>query len=198
MIVAGLKNMFRPSRDGIEITGSAENVDELITRSDPATFDIIILDLWLSTISPVENMRKLREHLPQKPVVIYTTEESSYWQRKMFQAGAMAYIIKTSHKSALKETLGKVTAGQTVFSGSFSQSPSKKFSFGHQNKMFFLTTHQKEIIHLLSRGLTLRKIAEYTGTSISNIEKTVKHIRGLFDAKNNTELMRIYKEYEEE
>jgi len=198
VIVAGLKSMFRPLRDGIGITGSAENVDELLnSQIDPGTFDIIILDLWISAISPLENIRKLLQQLPSKPVVIYTTEDSSYWQRKMFTAGAMAYIIKTSHKSELKSTLEKVAEGQTVFSGSFSQHPSKKFSFGPRNKMFLLTTNQNEIIHLLSRGLTLKKIAEYTGTSISNIEKTVSHIRDLYDAKNNTELMRIFKEFEE-
>jgi len=79
VIVAGLKSMFRPLRDGIGITGSAENVDELLnSQIDPGTFDIIILDLWISAISPLENIRKLLQQLPSKPVVIYTTEDSSY------------------------------------------------------------------------------------------------------------------------
>jgi len=197
VIVAGLKNMFRPSRDNIEITGSAANVDEMLNHQDPDKFDIIILDLWISSTSPLENMQQLQQHFPGKPIIIYTTEDSSYWQRKMFTLGAKAYTIKTSNKSELKAILEKVAEGQTIFSGSFNQSPSKKFSFGHPNKMFSLTTNQKEIVHLLSRGLTMKKMAEITGTSVSNIEKTVKHIRDLFDAKNNTELMRIFKEYEE-
>ena len=45
VIVTGLKNLFRPSRDEIEITGAASNVDEAVLRADPETFDIILLDL---------------------------------------------------------------------------------------------------------------------------------------------------------
>ena len=197
IIVAGLKNIFRPSRDSIDIVGSAGSVDEMISLCDPESFDIIILDLWIMDKSPVENIATLRNHFPRKPVVIYTTEESSFWQRKMFMAGAMAYVIKTSQKSDLKSTLEKVALGQTVFSGSFSQSPTKKISFGPQSNVFKLTEHQKEILRLLSRGLKMKDMAEITGTSVSNIEKTVKHIRDLFDAKNNVDLIRLFKEYEE-
>ena len=84
VIITGLRNTFRPSRDGIEITGSASNVDEAILHANPATFDIFLLDLWIPGYQPLQNIRQLKEHFAEKPVVMFTSEDSSIWQRKMF------------------------------------------------------------------------------------------------------------------
>jgi len=47
LIVDGLRNRFRLSRDGIEISGSASSVTETIELAAQIEFDIIFLDLWL-------------------------------------------------------------------------------------------------------------------------------------------------------
>jgi len=44
---------------------------------------------------------------------------------------------------------------------------------------------------MLSNGTTQKKIADNKGTSVSNIEKTIKHIREAFNARNNAELTKI-------
>ena len=90
IIVTGLRNLFRPSRDEIEIYGSASSADEAVKTDNSEAFDIIMLDLWLQSSPPLENMKKLKEKFPTKPIVMFTSEESSVWQRKMFDAGAKA------------------------------------------------------------------------------------------------------------
>ena len=52
VIVTGLRNLFRPSRDEIEIVGSASNVDDAVIEADPDVFDIFLLDLWLPDSHP--------------------------------------------------------------------------------------------------------------------------------------------------
>ena len=91
IIVAGLKNMFRPSRDGIEFTGSAPNLEQFM-KVERETFDLILLDLYIPGEEPEENIKRLVERYPDKPILIYTTEEASVWKRKAFQAGVMNNI----------------------------------------------------------------------------------------------------------
>jgi len=117
VIITGLRNTFRPSRDQIEIIGSANSVDEAVTKADPDTFDIFLLDLWIPGYHPLQNVKKLKENFPGKPVVMFTSEDSTVWQRKMFEAGAMAYLLKNAEKIEIKATLEKVSHGMTVFSG---------------------------------------------------------------------------------
>lgn len=192
IIVTGLRNLFRPSRDEIEIYGSASSADEAVQTADPEAFDIIMLDLWLQLSPPLENMKKLREKFPGKPVVMFTSEESSVWQRKMFDAGAKAYLLKTAEKIEIKLTLEKVAMGMTVFAGVMEQDYlNKKLNLEMASARHFLTPNQLEIVIMLSNGTTQKKIADNKGTSVSNIEKTIKHIREAFNARNNAELIKI-------
>jgi DNA-binding NarL/FixJ family response regulator len=190
VIISGLKNLFRPSRDEIEIIGSAKDVDEAVVKADAGTFDLFLLDLWLPNAHPLLNVRKLKEHFPGKPIVVFTSEDSSSWQRKMFEAGAMAYLLKSASKQEIKLTLEKVIRGHVVFSGNFEAEDDKKLSMVFSGQTFQLTANQKELVTLLSSGLTQQQIADAKKTSVSTVEKTLKHIREKFGAKNNAELVR--------
>ena len=191
VIVTGLRNLFRPSRDEIEIIGSASCVDDAVAKADPETFDVFLLDLWLPNSHPLINVKKLKEHFSGKPIVIFTSEESSSWQRKMFEAGVMAYLLKSTSKFEIKSTLEKVIKGQIVFSGMVEPNYEKKLAAVLSGQKFFLTSNQQELVILLSSGLTQQQIADAKKTSVSTVEKTLKHIREKFDAKNNAELIKI-------
>lgn len=191
VIITGLKNLFRPSRDEIEIIGSATSVEEAIEKVDPDSFDIFMLDLWIPSSHPLQNIKKLKEHFPGKPVVMFTSEDSSIWQKKMFEAGVKAYLLKSSDKSEIRSTLEKVSRGMTVFTGIIDDKEADKFRTAFTEPKYILTANQKELVVMLSKGLSQQQIAENKGTSISTVEKTLKHIRDRCDARNNAELVRI-------
>lgn len=191
VIITGLKNLFRPSRDEIEIADAASSVEEAVTRANPETFDILLLDLWLPDANPLLNVLKLKEVFISKPIVIFTSENSSSWQRKMFEAGVMAYLLKSSNRYEIKSTLEKVYKGQIVFSGIVETDSEKKLPTVLSGQKFHLTANQQELVKFLSLGLTQQQIADKKQTSVSTVEKTIKHIRGNCGAKNNAELVKI-------
>ena len=191
VIITGLRNTFRPSRDGIEIVGSANNVDEAISAADPSSFDIFLLDLWIPGYQPLQNIKKIKQHFPGKPVVMFTSEDSMLWQRKMFEAGAMAYLLKNAEKSEIRLTLEKVSQGMTVFTGMIEPEREQAFRAGFADPRYILTPNQKEYVVFLSNGLTQQQIAEKKLLSISTVEKTIKNIREKCNARNNAELVKI-------
>ncbi|MCX6249259.1 MAG: response regulator transcription factor [Bacteroidetes bacterium] len=193
VVINGLRNIFRPGRDGIEITGSAQTPDEATEKISSDSFDIILLDLWLENHPPpLENIKKLKAVFPEKPIVMFTSEDQYIWKRKMYEAGVKAYLLKSAEKPEIKSTLEKVAEGLTVFTGVFEQQfMAQKFNQGSASGKHQLTENQIEIVKMLSNGLTQQKIAENKKTTLSNIEKTIKHIRDSIGAKNNTELVRI-------
>ena len=191
VIVTGLRNLFRPSRDEIEVVGSSSNMDDAIIHADPDTFDIFMLDLWLPDSHPLQNVKKLKDNFPGKPIMIFTSEESSAWQRKMFEAGVMAYLLKSSSKFEIKSTLEKIMKGQIVFSGLVEPDYEKNLMSVLSGQKYNLTPNQKELVFLLSSGLTQQQIADSKKTSVSTVEKTLKHVREKYAAKNNSELIKI-------
>jgi len=126
-----------------------------------------------------------------KPIVMFTSEDSIIWQRKMFEAGAMAYLLKNAEKSEIKLTLEKVAQGMTVFTGIVEPEREQTFRAGFSDPRYILTPNQKEYVVFLSNGLTQPEIAEKKCLSISTVEKTIKSIREKCGARNNAELVKI-------
>lgn len=194
IIVQGLKNIFRPKRDGIEIVGSAGSIKELIDKCDPDTLDIFTLDLWLGEENPVDNVRLLMAHFPNKPIVILTSEESQIWKRKMILAGVKGYIIKHATKSEFKMVFEKVMKGATFLSGTFR---SKDNTILRDTLVYNddpLPEKQRRIVSLLSEGLTHKEIAHQMGNCVSTIDKAASKLRIRFSAKTNAELIKILTE----
>jgi len=188
---SGLRTFFRGTRDGIQVIGSALSTDEAIGNREVKKADIILLDLWLKSTDPILNLKMMQENYPTKPVVIFTSEESSVWQRKMMEAGAMGYISKAASKTEIKSALTKVIDGLAVFSVAIETYDDERGmtsrSKGISNS---LTRRQQELLRLLSRGISQHIIAKELGISSSTVEKSLKILRDKFEVKNNNELVR--------
>lgn len=188
MVLSSLRFMFRPRRDGIEITGFARTPEEAIHSDDTGCFDIFILDLFLPGLQPVDNIRMLKQYFPDKPVIILTGEKSSAWCNKMRQEGASAYISKDSSRELIGLAINKVASGEHFFvedSAASAENPSKELCAGE------LTPVESKIAKLLSQGLMHKEIASQMGISRSMIEKILKRLRLRYQVNNNLELIRI-------
>jgi DNA-binding NarL/FixJ family response regulator len=191
VIISSLRFLFRPQRDGIQVTGFASTLTETIKKANPGEFDLFILDLYIPGHLPIENIRTLKKHFPEKPIVIYTYEKSSSWKSKMMQEGAMSYITKDSSREELKIALQKAIKGE-IFNPLNTLSPELPDT---EDKMFQepmkLSDVQLDIVKLLSEGLMHEEISSRTGYSRSLIEKILKNMRTSFKVRNNIELIKL-------
>jgi len=188
--ITGLHSYFRPSRGAITISGSASTLDEALSSADPGTFDVILMDLWLNEGNPIENFRKLIRKFPHHPILIYTGEHSIHWQRKMFKAGAKAYISKQASKSEIRQTLERVMKGETVYTANVNELQTKRKIYSYNDPKYGLTEEQKEILKYFMDGNTSRTIAGIMSKNITSIDRAIRAIRDKFEAANNLELMK--------
>lgn len=100
--IDGLKCIFE-NDDEILIKYDFNNIDGALKSNDD--FDLILLDLFLQETNPLDNIERLKQVFPDKPIVIFTCEDSIVWKRKTFEAGAIAYVIKTYDKNEIIKTL---------------------------------------------------------------------------------------------
>lgn len=190
IVVSSLRYLFRPRRDGILIAGFSQTVEEAVTSADPESFDLIILDLFIPGYRPLENIRKLREHFPQKPVAIYTSEKSTAWKKRMLDEGALTYITKDATREELKLAIQKSSKGEVFY---FGQKEEMDDPRSEAEKIFTLkniTPVQYELVKLLSEGMTHKEISDRTGISRSMVEKILKNLKKTFNVRNNIELIR--------
>lgn len=191
VILSSFRFLFRPQRDGISITGSSETIDEVVLMARSTEFDIFILDLHIPNHQPIDNVKTLKKHFPDKPIIIYTGEKSSIWKSRMFQEGVSAYVTKDSTREELKLAIMKVSQGERF--NVFSQKNSRNITLTDNptNENLKFTTLQRNIIKYLSDGLTHKEISDKMGVSRSLIEKILKTLRSDCNVKNNLELIKL-------
>ena len=191
VILSSLRFLFRPQRDGIKIAGFSDSVDDTVCNAKNGEFDLFILDLYIPGYKPIDNIRKLKQHFPEKHIVIYTYEKSSSWRVKMMQEGAMAYITKDSTREELKIAIQKASKGEEYHS-IVSNSPQHNEDIENVKPgTVSLTPIQYEIVKLLSDGLIHTEISDKTGVSRSLIEKILSNMRTTLNVKNNIELIKL-------
>ena len=188
--ITGLHTYFRPSRDEISITGSASTIEEVLSKADPGTFDVIFMDLWLNGGNPLDNFKKLAKKFPDIPILIYTGENSIHWQRKMFKVGAKAYINKQATKSEISQILERVMKGETVYTPNLNEALLKRKIYSYNDPKYGLSEDQKEILKYFMEGNTSRMIAGKMSKNITTIDRSIRDIMGKFGVTNKLELMK--------
>ncbi len=192
IIVSGLKRFFFPSRDGIDIIGFAETVEEAIEKTKPLEFDLFILDLWLDNKLPIQNFRTLKDHFPGKPVLIYTSEVASAWKQRMFQEGATGYLTKNTTRAEFKDAILKTANGERFFPATHRYlTPDLNPEVAVEEK-YPLSPIHKEIIYLLSKGLSHKETATAMHLSLSGFEKTLQSLKIRYNIKNTLELVSMF------
>jgi len=190
IIVPGLRNLFRPSRDQIEISGSSSDLQDAFLNPTMGMADLIILDLWIPGDDPLTNMSMIRKQFPDTPVLIYTSEDLPFWQQKMMAAGAKGYLKKNSPREDLKSAIIHIFNGGTWFTGPMTDISFPEKTNDHAtDPSYNLTPIQKETIGFLIDGFHHKEIAEKLNTTPAKIDKTLTGLRNRFQCKTTIELV---------
>ena len=194
IIVSGFHQLFRTSRDFIEIIGSAISVDDALTSNVIQSCDIIILDLWIPEERPLENVRLLKVYFPGKPILIFTTEDSPEWIRKMMIAGVQGFVTKEAVRPDLKSAIQSIAVGKVWFPRVLEENDLEVTIREPHEPEMRLTPAQRKILSLLAQGNNHKKIADILNVKVKNIEKILGILRKNFNAKTTVELIKILTE----
>ncbi|MDP1621770.1 MAG: response regulator transcription factor [Bacteroidales bacterium] len=192
LVLAGLRNFFRPERDMIQVCESASTPEVAIELTGDE-FDVILLDLMIPDRTPGKNLSMLKTRFPWKPVVIYTSIDSDLWRKRMFSLGAQGYVHKNESRNMLKRAImdafeGKVTL-QTVPDN---HAETVLFTSGMGDDS--LTLAEKEMLAMLVDGMKYKQIGKALNMSDIAIETAVKKIRKKFGANSTPQLIHILTE----
>jgi DNA-binding NarL/FixJ family response regulator len=197
-IIDGLKHEFRPSRDEIEIRGSANSMEEALEKLAKTDCDLIILDLWLKDGEPTENVHALQAKFGTIPIVVFTREDSPFWKRAMYEAGVMGYVMKDSIKAELKNVILKAIKGERVFPDlSFLKGVGLEEGGLGMTYSVILKPYERLIFRLLAAGKDQKTIADAAHRSLSAVEKIIHKYKQKFDVVSVAELLEVLKKHKE-
>src|SRR5579884_2208273 len=110
LIIAGVRRTIEQSED-FEVVGEARSAPELMTLVERRSPDIVLLDLRMPGVAGVEHIEQIRSRWPEVKVVILSACDDRPSSETALQAGANAYMLKTTTPVDIASVLRQVSGG---------------------------------------------------------------------------------------
>lgn len=168
--------------DDFHVVGEAASTKEAFAQIAHKNPDVIVVDLNLPDGSGLEVVSWARKISNTIGIVVLTLNDDDNYLLAALQAGASAYVLKSS---PLTEVVGAVTQAAShplIFSarGLNSALARKKENFG-------LTTREIEVLTLLPKGQKSSEIAAQLFVSEATVKTHLASIYRKLGASNRTE-----------
>jgi DNA-binding NarL/FixJ family response regulator len=191
VFIDGLKAILKEF-DGLEVVGHANNGEQLLQQVSFHKPHVVLTDIQMPIMNGVEAAIEIRDKFPEVRVIALTMLNESLYIKKMLSAGVYAYVLKTVDKEELASTIKKVAKGEKYFKPEITSLLVDSFSDKtlSNNPAEILTKREKEIVVMISQGLTDKEIADKIHLSPLTIITHRKNILHKLGLKNKVELTR--------
>ena len=175
-----LASALRHAFDGCEIRTATSLGDALTVLGTKFAPSLVLLDLKLPDVTGISGFLRLRDRLPDTPIVVISALTSADVVHTLMDAGAAGFIQKDASAQRLQEALCEVRAGRRYLPSEHrgSYRPAERGEALHDVswKIAELTPQQTRIMKLICAGKPNKQIAY----ELSLAEATVKaHITAL-------------------
>ncbi|MFI1191418.1 response regulator [Streptomyces californicus] len=115
-MVAKLHSRYVSTMDGFDVVGVAHNGAEALRAADQLRPDLVLLDIYLPDMDGIDVLRTLRAaqerdvSRPSTDALFITAARDAGVIRAALRAGALHYLIKPFHRSALQDQLRHVAS----------------------------------------------------------------------------------------
>jgi len=161
----------------------AEGVDEAVRCLDLHGSDLIFADFSTGDVGGEGRFEEIVSNAGAAPVIALDRRVIGAHLKRAMDAGARAYITKTSTRELIDAAIGVVLAGGVYFP----QSPVEEVVDGPIGWVQALSRRQSQVLALMMRGRSNRDIAVELGVSVATVKLHVHAILRAAQARNRTE-----------
>ncbi len=175
LVRRGIRGLLRAQR-GWRVIGEATNGREAVEKTNKLKPDVAILDISMPDLDGLQATRQIREAAPRTSVVVLTMHESDQMVRRVLDAGALGYVLKSDLAAHLVKAVKNVSAGKMFLTPRVSDIVLKGFlKNGSQpeppeNSRARPTPREVQVIQLVAEGKANKEIAAELGITLRTAE----------------------------
>jgi DNA-binding NarL/FixJ family response regulator len=169
----------------MQLAGSASSGAEAVQMFRELRPDITLMDLRLPDKSGIDAMIAIRSEFADARVVMLTTFEGDVEIQRALEAGARAYVLKSTPARELVDIIRHVHAGKKRVPPEIAARLAEHLSDEA------LTEREIDVLRHVAGGNRNRDIAELLFISEETVKVHLKHIMGKLGASDRTEAVAI-------
>jgi DNA-binding NarL/FixJ family response regulator len=159
----------------MEVVGSATSVAEAAALPKHLAPDVVVMDFHLDDGTGRDAALAMRDSFPRARFVFLSRDDSDGARLAAVEAGASAYVHKSSPASEVIAAVRQVGQGMSLITPAM---VARLVSQGHDREHIrgSLSPREREVLQLMADGIGSRRIAAQLGISYSTVRTHVRSI----------------------
>lgn len=152
--------------------------------------DIVIMDINLPGMTGIECVRRIKSQLPSIQFLMFTVYENNDQVFEAIKAGASGYLLKKTPPLQIIDAVKELYNGGSPMSAPIARKLVTLFQ--HQQvhetpEAALLTSREKEVLDLLSKGLLYKEIADKLEIGFGTVRQHLYKVYEKLHVQNKTE-----------
>ncbi|HEX6557678.1 MAG TPA: response regulator transcription factor [Ktedonobacteraceae bacterium] len=187
---AGLRAMLTDQR-GFELVGEASNGQEALLLCRRLQPDLALIDVRMPGMDGLNTCRAVKQECPATSVILVTMYANPEYLFEALKAGAAGYVLKDVSQRELISAVQTVLHGESILNqelmASLLQRLARETARQEDLPPVQLSPREREVLQLLTKGLTNREIARKLTVSVSTAKIHVEHILAKLEVSDRTQ-----------
>jgi two-component system response regulator DegU len=197
LLRAGVKTLF-DNEPAVEVVAEADTIDEAVDAVRQSDVDVVLMDVDHTTAEAVEDMRRLRDELPEEgALVVLSRSEDDEGVYRAVVGGAAGIVGEDAQPEELVETIEQAAHGEEPISKTLVDHPevgrrvletyAELNARGPMRKPPKLTERELSILSLAAQGQTNQQIGRSIGVSEHTVKSAISLILARLGLRHRTE-----------
>lgn len=183
LVAEGIRKLLEPDFD---VVATVEDGHALVRAARELRPDVVLLDISMPLLNGIDAARQLKRMLPQTRLVFLTMHAEADYVAAALEAGASAYLLKSSAPAELVPAIRDALAGRTYITPLVGGAEGRAAPrFGRQ-----LSPRQRQVLQLVAEGYSSKEIAGMLGISSKTVDFHRSAITQRLGIRSTAELTR--------
>ena len=189
--------MVLEAEEDITVVGEASDGASALAQARALHPDVILMDVRMPGMNGIEATERIAQECPGTRVLILTTFDLDEYAFAGLRAGASGFLLKDTRPAELAEAIRTVASGEAVVSPRITQRMLEMFASSLPNsgtpaqasdpRIDSLTPREKEILVLMSQGMSNAEIAEHLVVSATTVKTHVGNVLAKLDVRDRVQ-----------
>ena len=175
-------------QDDVEVVAEAADGEAAVAAATRLAPDVVLLDLAMPRLDGVAALRVLRERAPAARVIVLTSFGEDERLFNALRAGAAGFLLKDTEPAELVRAIRTAHAGQAPLSPAVATRVVEQLAEGGRTRALdALTPRELDVLRLIARGRSNKRIALELGVAEKTVKTHVGHVLAKLDLSDRTQ-----------